>query len=176
MVLHGAFALAVDIDARPDDVHAALVQGQLRCRWLRLPGKPESAPGVDPTLDYAVGVSETLRSSLMIGDARQYVERHTHVLDVVPDRRLVLSYRAVVDDVGRWVSLVTIEVEPAETEPIESEPVRPRTRLTWTEQYTFLVVTDDGADDVAHLRGGTRLLLNGLAAALGAVGRPAVEL
>ncbi len=48
--------------------------------------------------------------------------------------------------------------------------------MTWTEQYTFLVVTDDGADDVAHLRGGTRLLLNGLAAALGALGRPAVEL
>jgi uncharacterized protein YndB with AHSA1/START domain len=93
------------------------------------------------------------------------------VLDVVPDRRLVLSYRAVVDDVCRWTSLVTIEVEPAE---IESPT--PATRLTWTEQYTFLVVTDDGADDVAHLRGGTRLLLNGLAAALGATGRPAVEL
>ncbi len=107
MVLHGSFALGVEIDAGPDDVHRAIVRGQLRRTWLRLPGKPEPAP----ELDYAVGVSETLRSSLMIGDARQYVERQTHVLDVVPDRRLVLSYRAVVDDVCRWISLVTIEVE-----------------------------------------------------------------
>jgi len=170
MVLHGTFALAVEIDARPDDVHAALVQGERRRRWLRLPGKAEPAPGSDSGLDYAVGVSETLRSSLMIGDARQYVERRTHVLDVVPDRRLVLSYRAVVDDVCRWVSLVTIEVEPADLAPGTGA------RLTWTEQYTFLEVSDDGKDDVAHLRGGTRLQLNGLAAALGAVGRPAVEL
>jgi uncharacterized protein YndB with AHSA1/START domain len=171
MALHGTFAVAVETDARPDDVHAALVQGQQRCRWLRLPGKPESAPGVDSALDYAVGVSETLRSSLMIGEVRQYVEQQTHVLDVVPDRRLVLSYRAVVDDVCRWASLVTIEVEPTDVESLQ-----PGTRLTWTEQYTFLVVTDDGADDVAHLRGGTRLLLNGLAAVLGALGRPAVDL
>ena len=167
MVLHGSFALGVEIDAGPDDVHRTFVQGKRRRTWLRLPGKPEPAP----ELDYAVGVSETLRSSLMIGDARQHVQRQTHVLDVVPGRRLVLSYRAVVDDACRWTALVTIEVEP-----VESEPVEARTRLTWTEQYTFLVVTGDGADDAAHLRGGTRLLLNGLAAALGATGRPAVEL
>jgi uncharacterized protein YndB with AHSA1/START domain len=107
---------------------------------------------------------------LTIDGTRQHVERQTYELDVVPDQRLVFSYRAVLDDLCRWTSLVTIDMEPAEIEPL-----KPGTRLTWTEQYSFLVVTDDGADDVTRLRGGTRLLLNGLAAALGAVG-PVAEL
>jgi hypothetical protein len=47
------------------------------------------------------------------------------------------------------------------------------TRLTWTEQYAFL--TPATTDDVAHLRGGTRLLLTALAVTLGATPRPATE-
>ena len=46
------------------------------------------------------------------------------------------------------------------------------TRLTWTEQFAFVALTGDGDDDVAHLRGGTQLLLNGLAAALGTTALP----
>lgn len=34
----------------------------------------------------------------------------------------------------------------------------------WVKAYTFLHWTDDGADDMAHLRGSTALRLNGLAA------------
>ncbi len=40
------------------------------------------------------------------------------------------------------------------------------TRLRHTEQYAFLAATGTGKDDVAHLKGGTRLQLNGLLAAL----------
>lgn len=40
------------------------------------------------------------------------------------------------------------------------------TRLRRTEQYAFLEVTGAGEDDVAHLKGGTELQLNGLLAAL----------
>ena len=42
----------------------------------------------------------------------------------------------------------------------------PGTRLTWTEQYAMLVTAGSGADDIAHLRGGTELHLNGLGAVL----------
>ncbi len=38
------------------------------------------------------------------------------------------------------------------------------TRVTHTEQYTFLVWADDGGHDQAHLRGSTQLAFNALAA------------
>ena len=38
------------------------------------------------------------------------------------------------------------------------------TRITHTEQYTFLAWDGDGAYDEAHLRGSTQLAFNGLAA------------
>jgi hypothetical protein len=38
------------------------------------------------------------------------------------------------------------------------------TRVTHTEQYTFLAWADDGAHDQAHLRGSTQLAFNGPAA------------
>ena len=160
--LHGSFTLVVEVEARVADVYAAVVQGQTRRRWLRLPGRA----GPDPGQDYRVDASETLHSVISLDGSDQSIERHTHVLDLVPDRRLVLTYRAVVDGVCRWISLVTLELEALR---------EAGTSLTWTEQYAFLVVTGDGADDVAHLRGATRFQLNGLALALGAGARPAVE-
>jgi len=45
-----------------------------------------------------------------------------------------------------------------------------RTRLRHSEHYVYLAYSGDGAQDVAHLKGGTRLQLNGLAAALGPAG------
>lgn len=51
-----------------------------------------------------------------------------------------------------------------------SPPLAPSdggTSLRHTERYVFLAYTADGARDTAHLKGGTRLQLNALAAALG---------
>ena len=54
------------------------------------------------------------------------------------------------------MSLVTVDFTASDT----------GTRLEWTEQYSFAnLSTPDGADDVKHLVGGSRLRLNGLAAA-----------
>lgn len=160
--LHGAFTLAVEVEARPADAYAAFIQWQTRRRWLRLPGKA----GPDQEQDYQTDASETLHSVFSINGLTQSIERHTQVLDLVPDQRLVFTYRAVVDSVCRWISLVTLEIDALR----ESGA-----RLTWTEQYAFLVVTGEGADDVAHLRGGTQLQLNGLAATLRTLAHPAVE-
>ena len=60
----------------------------------------------------------------------------------------------LLNGVRRWVSLISITFEPAQT----------GTRVTHTEQYTFLVWADDGAHDQAHLRGSTQLSFNALAA------------
>ena len=56
----------------------------------------------------------------------------------------------------RWTSLVTVQLHGRSA----------KTQLDWTEQAAFLALTGDGGADVAHLRGGTRLRLNGLDAAL----------
>ena len=81
--------------------------------------------------------------------------------DVVPGSRLVFGYELLLNDVRRWVSLVTVELSalPADA-----------TRLRHCEQYVFVAYSGDGAHDVAHLAGSTRLQLNGLAAALDATG------
>jgi hypothetical protein len=60
----------------------------------------------------------------------------------------------LLDGVRRWASLISIAFEPTEA----------GTRVTHTEQYTFLAWADDGAHDQAHLRGSTRLSFNALAA------------
>jgi hypothetical protein len=60
----------------------------------------------------------------------------------------------LLDGVRRRVSLISITFEP----------VGERTRVTHTEQYTFLVWAGDGAHDQAHLRGSTQLACNALAA------------
>ena len=151
-----------EVEARPADAYAAFIQWQTRRRWLRLPGKA----GPVPEQDYQTDASETLRSVFSINGLTQSIERHTHVLDLVPDQRLVFTYRAVVDSVCRWISLVTLEVDALRESGAS---------LTWTEQYAFLVVTGEGADDVAHLRGGTQLQLNGLAVTLRTLAHPAVE-
>jgi len=113
--------------------------------------------------------AETLRAQASHGDTVENLERNTHVVDLVPGHRLVFAYRAVVNDQPRWASLTTVHVDPHEGHPDEPD----LTRLSWTEQYTFLAPAT--TDDVAHLRGGTRLLLTALAVTLGAAPRPATE-
>jgi len=160
--LHGTFALEVTLDAAVSAVFAAFEQPALRHRWIRLPGTPAADDGraVPP------GGLETLRSTVAVGDRIERIERRTRFLRMVPDRQVIFTYEAHVDDRCRWLSLVTVELDPE----------RPRTRLVWTEQYAFLEFTADGQDDAAHLRGGTRLQLTGLALALGATPHPASSL
>ena len=162
---YGSFAFEVLLDAPAGEVWQALVQGERRSRWLRLPGRP----GPQTAMDFEVGVSETLRARASIGDTVENLQRDTHVIDLVPGNRLVLVYRTVVNDQPRWASLTTVHLDSHPGHDREPDT----TRLTWTEQYTFLAPA--AADDMAHLRGGTRLLLTALAVALGATPRPATE-
>jgi len=157
----GSFTFEVLLEAPTDRVWQALVRGEQRSRWLRLPGHP----GPQTAVDLEQGATETLQARATIGDHVEDLRRDTYVVDVAPGRRLVLVYRAVVNARPRWVSLITVH--------LDAPPSHDLTRMTWTEQYTFL--TPPSADDVAHLRGGTRLLLTALAVALGVAPRPAAE-
>ena len=65
------------------------------------------------------------------------------------------AHEALLNGVRRWVSLISLELAPIPGEA---------TRITHTEQYTFLAWDGDGAHDQAHLRGSIQLAFNGLAA------------
>ncbi|SNQ47808.1 conserved hypothetical protein [Frankia canadensis] len=177
MALHGSFTLERTLAASPARVFAGFARAELRSRWAKLPGPTATATH---ELDFRVGGSESAGNTFVAGDLTQRLEYRGSFLDIVPDERVVFTYEAVVDDRPRWISLVTVELRPRTAASAESERDGPdgggrevptRTDLRWTEQYVFLVLTGDGADDVAHLRGGTLLRLNGLEAALGAAPR-----
>jgi uncharacterized protein YndB with AHSA1/START domain len=169
--LQGSFTFESILEAPVSAVWSSLVRADRRSQWLRLPGRP--GPGVPA--DFKPGAGETLRATATVGDTVQTLERNTQVVDVVPERRLVLVYRAVVDDQPRWASLITLCLDrPAGPDhPLDRTAVGHLTRLTWTEQYTFL--HPPGSDDIAHLRGGTRLLLTARAVFLGATPRAVTE-
>ena len=92
--------------------------------------------------------------------ARSAHERHA-ALVIFPELGLaayssedLFHQEALLDGVRRWVSLISIGFEPAAE----------GTRVTHTEQYTFLAWDGDGGHDQAHLRGSTQLAFNALAA------------
>jgi uncharacterized protein YndB with AHSA1/START domain len=150
-LIHGSFTEARDLDAPPSRVFAAYAEPDQRGRWFRMPGRTHYE------LDFRVGGQEVSRGVFAPMGEEERLEYHATFSDIVTGERLVYAYDLTVNEVRHWVSLVTIELAPHEA----------GTRLSHTEQYVFLACTADGAHDTAHLKGGTRLQLNALAAALG---------
>ncbi|MEV6805064.1 SRPBCC domain-containing protein [Streptomyces sp. NPDC051132] len=148
-VRHGSFSVSVDFTVNRAEVFGGFADPDLRSRWFRLPGASATA---EHALDFRVGGGESARNVFVSEDTEERLAYRSRFLDIVPDTRIVLAYSAEVGGVRRWISLVTVELTDEGA----------GCRLTWTEQYTWLVPTGDGGDDIAHLRGGTRLLLNGL--------------
>ncbi|MFI5878826.1 SRPBCC domain-containing protein [Streptomyces sp. NPDC051554] len=149
-VRHGSFELRVHIEAPPERVFAAFAEPELRARWFKLPGPSRTA---EHELDFRVGGGERARNRVLSEDMDERIEYRSRFVDLEPAEHLVYVYEAFVNDVRRWVSLVSVRLAAQDG----------GTRLDWIEQYTYLVLTGlDGEQDFAHLRGGTRLLLNGL--------------
>lgn len=156
-VLHGSFAVRVELKVPPRRVFDGYAAPDIRRRWFRMPGAPEDA---HYELDFRVGGQETSRGSFTpsgIPGTEEVLEYRSVFLDIVPGQRIVRAGRFSLDDVTRWTSLITVELVATAD----------GTSLTHTEQYAFLAWTGDGHQDIAHLKGGTRLQLNGLAAAVG---------
>ena len=161
--VHGSFAVERDLAASPSGVFAAYADVSVRRRWFRMPGSPADAYH---SLDFRVGGGEVSRGVFApLGDLgpEERISYRSVFWDVVPASRLVFGYELLLNDVRRWVSLVTVELSSL-------APDGPVTRLRHSEQYVFLAYDGDGAQDVAHLKGSTQLQLNGLTAALDATG------
>ena len=148
-VLHGSFTVSREINAPLPRVWDAYSVEESRSAWRRIPG-PDSVL----TLDFRVGGWERLTGTSAATGTDEAIASHALFLDIAPRERIVACHEALLNGVRRWVSLISIALEPAGD----------ATRITHTEQYTFLVWADDGAHDQAHLRGSTQLAFNGLAA------------
>ena len=148
-MLHGSFTVTREINAPLPRVWDAYSVEQSRSAWRRIPG-PDSVL----TLDFRIGGGERLTGSSTATGTPELIASHALFLDIAPQERIVACHEALLNGVRRWVSLISIAFEPAGD----------ATRISHTEQYTFLAWAGDGAHDQAHLRGSTQLAFNGLAA------------
>ena len=151
--LHGSFTLTFEFAAPLQRVFAAFSSLTERRRWFRIPGNSADA---SHELDFSVGGYELARGTFAAAGVAEHIEVRAQFLDIVDRQRIVYVHELLLDGHRRSVSLVTIELCPR----------GPGTQLIYTEQYVILLLTGDGSDDVAERKGGTRLLMNGLAAAL----------
>ncbi|MFE7517408.1 SRPBCC domain-containing protein [Streptomyces sp. NPDC057540] len=155
---HETFTVESRQAASPGAVFGAFADDAVRRRWFRMPGRRAAYRH-----DFTVGGGEVASSEFPVPDAEpERLAYASTYLAITPDARIVFAYTSTVDDVPRWSSLVTVELHP------EGDG----TRLRWTEQAVFLTPSAEPAHDLPHLRGATRLRLNGLPAALAAAGAP----
>ncbi|KUL25681.1 SRPBCC family protein [Actinoplanes awajinensis] len=158
MTRHDTFTISRHFDRRPAEVFSAFADTGLRRRWFRLPGS-----GAAYDQDFRVGGGETAHSTFNgLDTAPETLEYRSRYFAIADAERIVYGYEAIVDGDLRWTSLVTVRFE-AEADG---------TRLDWTEQVTFLRYEGDGSADLAHLRGGSTLRLNGLEPALRSAALP----
>jgi uncharacterized protein YndB with AHSA1/START domain len=148
-VLHGSFTVTREINAPLPRVWDAYSVEQSRSAWRRIPG-PDSAL----TLDFRVGGWERLTGTSDANGMAEVIASHALFLDIVEHEQIVACHEVLLNGIRRWVSLISLAFEP----------VGAATRISHTEQYTFLAWAGDGAHDQAHLRGSTRLAFNALAA------------
>lgn len=153
MTVTGSFTIPLDLPLDPPRLWPLLAELDGRRTWVRMPGPSATATH---ELDFRVGGGERLTNTFVSGDSREELENRSTIHDIVPERRIVSSYEALVGGELRWVALVTVDITPSD----------PGSHLDWTEQYSFVRLSDpSGEDDANHLRVGTRLRLNGLFAA-----------
>jgi len=143
-VVHASFTIERRYPATVARVYAAWADRDAKARWF------SCHEGY--TLDFRVGGRESNRGGSPGGPVYAYDARFH---DIVPEERIVYSYDLRRDDVLVSVSLVTVELAPADG----------GTRLVFTEQGIFL----DGHDTPEHREHGTRLGLERLVAELDGV-------
>jgi uncharacterized protein YndB with AHSA1/START domain len=139
VVEHATFAVVRHYPVPPAEVFAAWADPDLKARWF-------VEPGAEHALDFRVGGRELYRGAVHTYDAR--------ISDIVPDERIVLSF-----EMREGATLLSLSVATVVLEPVDEG-----TRLTYTEQATFL----DGADTRRTREGGTRSMLDALGEALSA--------
>ena len=150
-MLHGEFDLVREFAAPVADVWSAYADPDLRHRWHRIPGGDSHL-----ALDFRDEGSEALTGSFAASGEVEVIDSRMRFLDIAPHERIVAAHVFALNGVRRWVSLVTVSFAA----------VAGGTRVRHHEQYAFLVWSDDGAHDRAHLRGSVNLSFNALDMAL----------
>ena len=142
-VEQGTFVIERTYPAAPARVFGAWTTADAKAVWMDDPDYPED--GTPSELDFRVGGHERFGGATPDGKKYSYAAIY---FDIVPDNRIVYAYEMYMFDDRMSVSLVTVEIEPADE----------GTALTYTEHYTFL----DGIDKPADREGGTRWMLDNL--------------
>jgi len=146
---HGSFTIERHFKAAPERVFAALSDKDAKARWFR---GPAGWAETERSLDFRVDGIEITAGIFPDGKKTHFRARFE---EIVPNRRLVYSYRMQIGD--GWlisVSLATIELSPQEG----------GTRMIFTEHATFINGFDDpGAEG---RKTGSIALLEQMAASL----------
>lgn len=140
-MIHGSFEVTRDVASSVDRVWSAYADPELRSRWYPIPSMAHS-------LDLREAGQELITGTI----GREQITTRATFIDVEPRRRITLTYDVTINNVRRWVSLVSVAFESTAH----------GCSVVHHEAYTFLRWTGDGTDDVAHLEGSIRLRLNGL--------------
>ena len=144
-VQHATYVIERTYDASPARVFGAFASLEAKAQWF---GDPQS-PSSDFDLDFRVGGREFNRGGPPGGPTYTF-EALYH--DIVPNERIVTTYKMEMDGTPISASVATLELTPDGK----------GTRLTLTEQGAFL----DGHDKPEMREHGTRELLDSLDAYL----------
>ena len=152
-VTHGSFTIERVFWSGPAKVFDAFADPEKKRRWFA------EGPGfhLDSfVMDFQVGGQEKSRFRFVAGKPIEEgtpCANDTVYMDIVPNRRIVISYSMSLAGTPFSVSLATMEFLPEGA----------GTRLVFTEQAAFF----EGADGTEMREQGTRELLGQLAAELG---------
>ncbi|WP_427018847.1 SRPBCC family protein [Pseudarthrobacter sp. P1] len=144
---HASFTLERHFPASPEHVYAAFATEEGKHAWFVGPAEWEQT---EWELDFREGGTEINTGGPVGGPVSRFVAQYH---DIVPNERIVYSYKMTVDGKNLSASVASIELEPG---------TDGGTHLTMTEQGVYL----DNMDNPAQREQGTRDLLDALAASL----------
>jgi len=138
-VVYGAFTIERTLAASPARVYAAFADPAAKAHWF---GWTEEWTLLEASLDFRVGGEETNHGRHKSGFVSEMWAQYA---DIVPDERIVWTYRMAVNGKPISVSLASVELTP------DGEG----TRMVFTEQDAFL---DDFEDNGGREQGTNQIL------------------
>ena len=143
----GSFTIERVYDAELERVYTAWTDPEIKARWFVGPSDKWKLHHRED--NFVVGGGEILAGEFPGIFRSRYVSRY-HLIQ--PNVRVVYDYEMVIDDIFHSVSLATMQLDAVEA----------GTRLTYTEQITFVDGTD-GEKGTKQRRNGVGLHLGQLA-------------
>jgi len=137
--VYGGFTIERVLDASPARVFAAFADAKLKKQWF---GVSEEWEPLESSLDFRVGGDEVDHGRHVSGMVSKMWAQYQ---DIVPDQRIVWTYRMTLNDKPISVSLASVELTPEGA----------GTRMVFTEQDAFL---DDFEDNGGRQQGTSQIL------------------